>query len=115
MIDFYGGAGTFAGWPQRVRDYAIETTPVNLLDWQSVYGFRLTHALLATVDVPALVLWGANSHPAARRANALLGHFMPRGSNAVISGAAHFMISTHAPQVAALLAQHFAAPQAIAA
>jgi pimeloyl-ACP methyl ester carboxylesterase len=21
MIDFYGGAGTFAGWPQRVRDY----------------------------------------------------------------------------------------------
>ena len=33
MIDFYGGAGTFAGWPQRVRDYAVETTPVNLLDW----------------------------------------------------------------------------------
>ena len=22
MVDFYGGAGTFAGWPQRVRDYA---------------------------------------------------------------------------------------------
>ncbi|HET7887422.1 MAG TPA: hypothetical protein VFL62_14450 [Bradyrhizobium sp.] len=28
MIDFYGGEGTFAGWPQRVRDYAIEPTPV---------------------------------------------------------------------------------------
>ena len=26
MVDFYGGAGTFAAWPQRVRDYAIETT-----------------------------------------------------------------------------------------
>jgi pimeloyl-ACP methyl ester carboxylesterase len=115
MIDFYGGAGTFAGWPQRVRDYAIETTPVNLLDWQSVYGFRLTHALLATVDVPALVLWGANSHPAARRANALLGHLMPHGSNVVIAGAAHFMISTHAREVAGLLAQHFAARQALAA
>src|SRR4051794_33925948 len=33
MIDFYGGAGTFAGWPQRVRDYAAETTAVNMLDW----------------------------------------------------------------------------------
>jgi pimeloyl-ACP methyl ester carboxylesterase len=44
MIDFYGGAGTFAAWPQRVRDYAIETTPANLLDWESAYGFRLTPA-----------------------------------------------------------------------
>jgi pimeloyl-ACP methyl ester carboxylesterase len=28
MIDFYGGAGTFTSWPQKVRDYAIATTPV---------------------------------------------------------------------------------------
>ncbi len=41
MIDFYGGAGTFAGWPQQLRDYAVETTAVNLLDWLSVYGFAL--------------------------------------------------------------------------
>ncbi|HYC15042.1 MAG TPA: alpha/beta hydrolase, partial [Stellaceae bacterium] len=33
MIDFYGGAGTFASWPQRVRDYAIASTPVNIRDW----------------------------------------------------------------------------------
>ena len=41
MIDFYGGAGTFAAWPAGVRAYAVETTPVNLLDWASVFGFRL--------------------------------------------------------------------------
>jgi pimeloyl-ACP methyl ester carboxylesterase len=115
MIDFYGGAGTFAGWPQRVRDYAIETTPVNLLDWQSVYGFRLTPALLAAVEVPALVLWGRISHPAARRANALLGQCLPKGSIASIAGAAHFMISTHARQVAGLIAQHLAARLPLAA
>jgi len=56
VIDFYGGAGTFAAWPQRVRDYAVETTAVNILDWASAYGFRLTPALLATVDIPSLVL-----------------------------------------------------------
>ena len=27
MIDFYGGAGTYASWPPRVRAYAVETTP----------------------------------------------------------------------------------------
>ncbi len=46
MVDFYGGLGTFAGWPQRVRDYAVETTGVNLLDWASAYGFALTPSLL---------------------------------------------------------------------
>src|SRR5690606_337163 len=33
MIDFYGGEGTYASWPERVRAYAVATTPVNLRDW----------------------------------------------------------------------------------
>ena len=63
MIDFYGGAGTFSGWPQRLRDYAIETTPVNLLDWASAYDFELTPELLATLNIPVLVMWGAGQSP----------------------------------------------------
>jgi pimeloyl-ACP methyl ester carboxylesterase len=106
MIDFYGGAGTFASWPQRVRDYAVRTTPVNLLDWASAYGFQLTSDLLATVDVPTLVFWGGDSHPAAQRANALLGQCIPNASAATIAGAAHFMIATHAKEVAGLISLH---------
>jgi len=108
MIDFYGGAGTFSSWPQRVRDYAAETTPVNLLDWASAYGFELTPALLATVEIPTLVLWGEASHPAAKRANGLLGQCIPNAAVAEIAGAAHFMISTHAGEVAGMIAQHVA-------
>jgi pimeloyl-ACP methyl ester carboxylesterase len=109
MIDFYGGAGTFAAWPQRVRDYAAETTPVNILDWGSAYGFKLTPALLATIDVPTLVFWGRDSHPAARCANALLGRHIPNASIANIPGASHFMISTHASETAQMIAEHVAA------
>jgi pimeloyl-ACP methyl ester carboxylesterase len=108
MIDFYGGAGTFAGMPQRVRDYAIETTPVNLLDWKSVYGFGLTPSLLASVRIPTLVLMGANSHPAVKRANRLLGQCIPNAAVTRVADAAHFMISTHAKQVAHVVAQHLA-------
>lgn len=108
MIDFYGGAGTFASWPQRVRDYASQTTPVNLLDWTSAYGFDLTPGLLATIRIPTLVLWGEASHPAAKRANQLLGQFMPNAKVAEIAGAAHFMIATHAADVAGMIAQHVA-------
>jgi pimeloyl-ACP methyl ester carboxylesterase len=106
MIDFYGGAGTFAGWPQRVRDYAVETTPVNLLDWASAYGFALTPALLASVETPTLVLWGRASHPAIARANQLLGQSIPRCAVATIDGAAHFMIATHAKAAAGMIAEH---------
>lgn len=106
MIDFYGGAGTFANWPQRVRDYAVETTPVNLLDWASAYGFHLTPALLAMISTPTLVIWGAASHPSAKRANQLLGRHIPNAAVAEITGAAHFMIATHDRQLAGLIAQH---------
>ena len=108
MIDFYGGAGTFDAWPQRVRDYASQTTPANLLDWASAYGFELTPGLLATVGIPTLVLWGEASHPAAKRANELLGQCIPRAAVATIAGAAHFMIATHAKEVADVIDQHVA-------
>jgi pimeloyl-ACP methyl ester carboxylesterase len=106
MIDFYGGANTFAGWPERVRRYAIETTSVNIADWTCAYRFELTSASLAGVDVPTRVLWGATSHPAVRRANQLLAEGIPSSDQAAIRGAAHFMISTHPQEVARLIAEH---------
>jgi pimeloyl-ACP methyl ester carboxylesterase len=105
MIDFYGGAGTFAGWPQRVRDYAVETTSVNILDWRTAYGYLPSPVSLTFIDVPTLVVWGGKSHPAIRRANELLAQFTI-AKVVTISQAAHFMISTHAKAVADVLAHH---------
>jgi pimeloyl-ACP methyl ester carboxylesterase len=52
MVDFYGGAGTFASWPAKVRAYAVQTTPVTILDWASFYGLPLSAASLSTIDNP---------------------------------------------------------------
>jgi pimeloyl-ACP methyl ester carboxylesterase len=106
MIDFYGGAGTFASWPPRVRAYAVETTAVNIRDWRSAYDFPLVAAALAAVEVPTLIVYGAASHPAAQRANALLAESLRRAEIAAIDGAAHFMIATHANAVGQLIAGH---------
>jgi pimeloyl-ACP methyl ester carboxylesterase len=106
MIDFYGGAGTYASWPQRVRDYAVATTPVNILDWASAYGFALPAASLAALEIPALVIRGGASHPAVQRANALLSEHMSRTALATIETAAHFMPATHPHEVGRLVAQH---------
>jgi len=106
MIDFYGGPGTFASWPARVRDYAVATTAVNILDWASGYGFTPTPAAMAAVNTPVLVMWGGKSHPAVRRANALMAAWMNHAPGISIDGAAHFMIATHPNRVARLIADH---------
>jgi pimeloyl-ACP methyl ester carboxylesterase len=106
MIDFYGGAGTFASWPPRVRGYAVETTPVNILDWASAYGFSLSPASLGAIDIPVLVCRGGTSHPAVQRANELLGSCINDAELATIDGAAHFMIATHANELAGLISAH---------
>jgi len=106
MIDFYGGAGTWESWPQKLRDYAIKTTPANILDWIGAYAWPLTARSLATLKVPTLVCTGENSHPAVRRANELLGEVIPAGNTTTIARASHFMIATHADRLAAIVAHH---------
>jgi pimeloyl-ACP methyl ester carboxylesterase len=106
MIDFYGGRGTFAAWPERVRRYAVATTAVNILDWVSAYGFALHPTPLARLGLPTLVIWGATSHPAMQRANALLGRCLTDAARVTIAAASHFLIATHAEETAAAIAQH---------
>jgi len=105
MIDFYGGAGTYESWPAKVRSYAEQTTPVNILDWASAYGFTLTPAALTAIGLPTLVLCGGQSHPAMQCLNAGLAWGL-RGAFETVDGAAHFMISTHPGDVAGLIAAH---------
>lgn len=106
MIDFYAGAGTFASWPPRVRDYAMQTTAVNLLDWANAYDFKLSAERLAELALPVLVMRGGASHPAVQRLNELLSRHIAGATLATIPGAAHFMISTHAEEVARAIAGH---------
>lgn len=106
MIDFYGGAGTFASWPPRLRAYAIETTPVNIIDWESGYGFPPSPMVLRDIESATLVLWGGASPLAVRRANGLLAGLIRGAAHLNVDGAAHFMIATHAAEVAAAIARH---------
>jgi len=108
MIDFYGGPGTFASWPPRVRDYAMATTAVNILDWASAYDFAPSAAEMAAIEIPVRVLRGGKSHQAVRQANAVLAARMTRGDCITVAGAAHFMVATHPNHVAALIVEHVA-------
>jgi pimeloyl-ACP methyl ester carboxylesterase len=106
MIDFYGGPGTFASWPDALRAHVVQTTPTNILDWHSAYTFQYNPRLLAALDLPVLVAVGSDSHPAVKETNSLLSKTIPGARFATIRGASHFMITTHPRDVASLIVQH---------
>ena len=83
----------------------VQSTAVNMLDWAGAYRFQPARVLLAAIGIPTLVIWGENSHPAARRANQLVAQ-CTGASVMMLRGASHFMITTHAAEVARALAQH---------
>ena len=51
---------------------------------------------------------GGNSHPAVQRANELVSAQVDGASLVTVPGAAHFLISTHAQDVASAIARHVA-------
>ena len=109
VIDLWEGAGSFDRMPPRVREYVIQTTPSNILDWSAHWAFRAILADYATIKVPALVLHGGETHIAMRRVARILGAQMPKAKLGEIEGARHFLISTHPREAAALIAEHVSA------
>jgi pimeloyl-ACP methyl ester carboxylesterase len=106
VIDFYGGSGSFDAFPQRMRDSIIATTAVNILDWISGMGFDQELAAYASITVPSLVIRGECGHPAVRRTAEILSGAISRSSLVTVPSASHFVIATHASEVARLIEEH---------
>lgn len=106
VIDFYGGAGTFDAFPARVREFVVRSTAANLIDWMLAYADATSERELAAVTVPTRVLRGELGHPAVRRSNELIAAALPHADLVDVAGASHFMIATHAADVAARIEAH---------
>jgi pimeloyl-ACP methyl ester carboxylesterase len=106
VIDLHDGAGSFNALPSRVRDYVMATTATNVLDWRSGLGLDAPLPAYAAIEVPALVIRGGRGHPYIARSAEVLSNAMPHASLVTIPGAAHSMITTHAAEVAKLIADH---------
>jgi pimeloyl-ACP methyl ester carboxylesterase len=109
VIDFYGGEGTFASWPERMRQFVVQTSPTLILDWQSAYATEITPDMLARIDVPLTALIGRRSHPSVRLVNQILCRHVKGARLLDLEDAAHFMIATHPTEVAAMIRDHLRA------
>lgn len=109
IIDFWGGDGSFSGLPDAVQDYCRQTVQANVLDWHTAFGFELTRAHLARLDIPVLLVRGALANPAMVLITEALNDGLPNARMDVVAGASHFLISTHARECANLLSGFLAA------
>lgn len=103
VIDYWGGAKAFARLPEPVQDYCRKTTFANVLDWRTAFAFGATPADYARIEVPVLLVRGANAVPAMVEITEALGRAMPQAQTEVVGGAGHFLISTHPAECAGLL------------
>jgi pimeloyl-ACP methyl ester carboxylesterase len=106
VIDFWTGEGTFAKLPPKMRDYAVQTTPANVIDWPAMFGFRAPLSDYAKLDLPVLLIHGDRSHPSLHRIASLLAATIPNAKLEKIADASHLLIGTHPQEIAALIAAH---------
>lgn len=108
IIDYWGGPGTFAAMPDAVRDYCRKTVAVNAIDWLTVFSFEAALDDYAALDIPVLLVRGELANPAMVEMTGMLRRILPRARSAVVEGAGHFLITTHAQKCAALLERFLA-------
>lgn len=105
MIDFWFGAGSFARLPESVRGFLRSQTAVNLRDVAATFRERHARAQLAALTMPVTVAWGGKSPAVARLIAERLAATVPQGRAVRLEGADHGMLTSHAPQVAALITE----------
>lgn len=104
IIDYWGGADTYATLPDAVRDYCRATTGANALDWHGWAEFAFPANEFTKLDIPVLLVRGGLSNEATVEIARMLVASLPDSRSHVVDGASHFLISTHAEQCARLLA-----------
>lgn len=104
IIDFWGGAGSFAAMPAVVQDHCRSTAAANVLDWHTAFAFEAAKADYARLDVPFLLVRGSGANGAMTAITDGLALSLPDVRTAVVEDASHFLITSHPDECAALLA-----------
>ncbi|MDP2032078.1 MAG: alpha/beta hydrolase [Polaromonas sp.] len=108
VIDFWGGPGVFAAMPEAVKAYCRETAAVNVLDWHTDFGFRVSAQDCANLAMPVLLVRGAEANPAMVAITDTLHGSLPDARHFAVDGAGHFLITSHATPCAQLLSAFLA-------
>lgn len=103
VIDRLGGDGAFDSMPEKAREAVKVGTQQNIRHWETNLAFRPSADQYRTLRVPTTIVQGGKSRPADRLIGQTLSELIPTSRRIELSGAGHFMISSHAAECASIV------------
>jgi lipase len=103
VIDMWAGSGTFDAMSTAVRASIASGTPQNLREWVANLRFRPPPEVWRALPMPSTIVIGEHAHPLTRLISERLCGLLPASALMEIPGAGHFMIHTHAAEVARVI------------
>ncbi|GGD56114.1 alpha/beta fold hydrolase [Lacimicrobium alkaliphilum] len=98
FVDYWNGAGYFAGLPQQMQALFSQQVNKLKLDFQALLGETYTPEKYAKIEQPVLLMTGKNSRQSAHAVAAVIAHQLPRLTARPVSGG-HMAPITHAEEV----------------
>ena len=104
IIDFWGGQGSFSSMPRVVQEYCRSTGFANVLDWRTALSFKTSCDDFRNWKIPCLIVRGELANDEMIEITDVLSKSIPDSKSSVVTGANHFLISSHPAICANLLA-----------
>ena len=104
IIDFWGGQGSFSSMPRVVQEYCRSTGFANVLDWRTALSFKTSSDDFRNLNIPCLIVRGELANEEMIEITDVLSKSIPDSQISVVTGANHFLISSHPAVCANLLA-----------
>jgi pimeloyl-ACP methyl ester carboxylesterase len=103
MIDFWSGAGAYAGIPIRQKYFLNAFAATNAEEIRATFSETVTALELMAFDRPVTIAVGSASPPTAALIVDALANLLPQGDVVSILGATHAMLDTHPDNVADII------------
>jgi pimeloyl-ACP methyl ester carboxylesterase len=115
FVDYWNGEGAWAGLPPAVQARLTGQIGGVAANFTALFADMTRISDYRRIDTPVLVLRGSESPGPARRIAEIVARAMPRAILRTVPGAGHMLPLTHAPAVAAAIAEHVTSPSGASA
>jgi pimeloyl-ACP methyl ester carboxylesterase len=106
FLDYWMGAGTWAGMPEPRREGVATAMGSVAAEWHAAFTEPTPLSAFASLDVPTLCLTGSDSPGASQEVTRLLAKVLPRVTEVEIAGVGHMGPVTHPERINALIERH---------
>lgn len=106
FIDYWMGAGAWAGMPAQRRAAIAQAMPAVRSQWTAIFAETTPLPVYSLLDLPVLYLEGSRSPASTRAVARLLTQTLPNVTSAVLAGAGHMAPLTHPGLVNAAIEEH---------